>query len=79
MYISKEMHDLLCNMGLFAIISILAVCVAMVLIPWIWDKTKYARMHLREMCSFKVKQIRYRMAIRQLKRINKTLNNLWGE
>ncbi len=43
MYITPEVHSLLCDMGLVAIISILATCAAMVFIPWIWRKTRFIR------------------------------------
>lgn len=62
MYISKEMHDVICDVWLFATLSMIAICALMIIIPLIWDKTKYARMHLREWIRYRIKRHRIHQA-----------------
>lgn len=64
MSLRAEVRDILCEAGLFAIICFFAACLMMILVPWIWDKTKYARMHLREWIRYKAEIRRIRQAMK---------------
>lgn len=64
MSLRAEVRDILCEAGLWMICGILAACLMMTLVPWIWDKTKYARMHLREWIRYKAEIRRIRQAMK---------------
>ena len=43
MYISPEMHDIICEMGIWTCGIMLGTIVLAYLFPWLWRKTRFAR------------------------------------
>lgn len=59
---SHALRDAICDACLWSTAIMFGIFALIVVIPWIWDKTKYMRMHLREIIRYRVKRHRLHQA-----------------
>jgi hypothetical protein len=64
MYISKELHDAICEAGVWGIAITLGAMILAVFIPWVWKRTWYYRARIMLWVRYKRDVHRYKAAMR---------------
>ena len=64
MYITPEVHDMLWQIGMIFFVIMFAVFALMILLPKLWEASKWMRMHIANWWFFKKRQMKRRLAMR---------------